>query len=268
MRIRLVFVCFGLFLLCAESPARGDSQGSIVRDSSLPGGAGWGEAVASGVDPSVGPGGGIPDYLITPELGEQHGDHLFHSFSHFGVGEGEIAQFTDNGIELGIERIVVRVTGGETSNVAGLIRSSIEGADFYLLNPDGIVFMETGGIDGHTTAWPEGDISQSFKGASFYLSTADQLKLGAAGDPDAGVFGVSNLEVPWSTGNCCTAGPTSFVFVGAAPAMIDVGSGYISRGGPIRNYAAMTVEAGQTFYAVAGEVSVTANLSNQQGSIV
>ena len=100
MRASLVSCYFGLLLVCLAAPARTDNQGLIVLDGSLTGGAGWGEAVPSGVDPSVGSDDGIPDYLITPELGKLRGDNLFLSFLRFGVGVDEIAQFTDAGVRI------------------------------------------------------------------------------------------------------------------------------------------------------------------------
>src|SRR5262245_50119771 len=67
-------------LSAAPVPAR--SQGRVVRDGTL------------GTGPlEVGPGQGAT-YLITPEMGKQHGTNLFHSFQRFGIGKDETATFT------------------------------------------------------------------------------------------------------------------------------------------------------------------------------
>ena len=65
-----------------ESPNR-----AVVRDGSL--GSGPLE-VGPGTDPLGRP----ATYLITPEMGEQRGGNLFHSFWRFGIGQGETATFT------------------------------------------------------------------------------------------------------------------------------------------------------------------------------
>ena len=76
-----------LIALLAAGPAAAQSQGLEVRDGTL--GSGPLE-VGPGTDPL----GNQATYLITPELGEQHGSNLFHSFASFGIGENETATFT------------------------------------------------------------------------------------------------------------------------------------------------------------------------------
>jgi len=263
----LLSVLLGLFLASVATSARTDNLGLIVRDGSL--GAGSGQVVASGVDPSVGPGGGSANYLITADLGEQRGGNLFHSFLFFGVGPNEIAQFTAAGTEALIDNIVVRVTGGEVSTIGGLLRSSIENADLYFLNPNGIVITESGGIDANQGVWV-GAISQSFKGASVFLSTADELAFEASGTGSAGSFRVSDLQAPWSTPDCCASAPDAFVFAGASiaegvtPASIQVESQYPRMG----RYFGTGVDEGQTFYAAAGVVRVTASALAAKGGRV
>ena len=65
------------------------------------------------------------------------GSNQFHSFGLFSVGTGDIASF--NG-PAGIQNIVSRVTGGVGSAINGTVRSTIAGADLFLLNPAGILF--------------------------------------------------------------------------------------------------------------------------------
>jgi filamentous hemagglutinin family protein len=93
------------------------------------------------------------------------GDNLFHSFSHFSVNKGEKATFysSDN-----INNIISRVTGNDISLIDGPLRSFINGssktspANFYLINPNGIMFGSNARLD---------------IGGSFYVLTCDYLKM-------------------------------------------------------------------------------------------
>ncbi len=98
-----------------------------------------------------------PAFEIPASLGQQIDQRLFHSFSRFNLAEGESANFSGAG---NIQAIFARVTGGEASNINGLLSSNIPNADLYLLNPAGIVFHENARLD--------------LQG-SFYASTADAL---------------------------------------------------------------------------------------------
>ncbi|MBI3989152.1 MAG: filamentous hemagglutinin N-terminal domain-containing protein [candidate division NC10 bacterium] len=65
------------------------------------------------------------------------GNNLFHSFGLFSVGTGDVASFNGPG---GIENILSRVTGGQQSLIDGTLRSTIPGANLFLLNPAGVLF--------------------------------------------------------------------------------------------------------------------------------
>lgn len=112
------------------------------------------------VGPGIDPLGRPADYLVAPELGEQRGGNLFHSFDRFGIGREETATFT--GPE-SIDNVLARVTGTSESNIDGTLRSTIPGADLYLMNPNGIVFGAHSRLDVQ---------------GSFYANTADYLLLG------------------------------------------------------------------------------------------
>src|SRR5262245_33472301 len=123
-------------LSAVSAPAR--SPGRVVRDGSLGSGS-----------LAVGPGQGAT-YLITPEMGEQHGGNLFHSFERFGIGKHETATFTGPDPVDGpqsVSNVISRVTGGELSEIDGTLRSTIPGADVWLLNPSGVVFGEGATLD-------------------------------------------------------------------------------------------------------------------------
>ncbi len=89
--------------------------------------------------------------------GERVGNNLFHSFEQFSIPEGMEAVF-ENGLD--IENIFTRVTGNEASIIDGLLKTA-GGANFFLINPSGIVFGENARLD---------------VGGSFVASTANEVK--------------------------------------------------------------------------------------------
>ena len=99
------------------------------------------------------------DFTITESVGKREGTSLFHSFSDFSVNAGESATFTATS---SISNVVSRVTGSDSTTINGGLTSTITGANFYFINPNGILFKEGASI--------------SIDG-SFYASTADYLTL-------------------------------------------------------------------------------------------
>ncbi len=98
------------------------------------------------------------DYSVTEDLGQRHGNNLFHSFTAFSLNAGESATFSG---APEVHNIISRVTGGVASDINGTISSQIQGAHLYLLNPSGI----------HFGAHAQLDIS-----GSFYATTAQTLR--------------------------------------------------------------------------------------------
>ncbi|MFZ2724835.1 MAG: filamentous hemagglutinin N-terminal domain-containing protein [Methylococcaceae bacterium] len=76
-------------------------------------------------------------FTISPEMGTTINHNLFHSFQTFNIKSGETAVFTgDNSLN----NVFARVTGGSVSTINGALNSTINHANFYFINPAGIVF--------------------------------------------------------------------------------------------------------------------------------
>ncbi|HLZ33598.1 MAG TPA: filamentous hemagglutinin N-terminal domain-containing protein [Nitrospira sp.] len=115
-------------------------------------------------------------YNITGGTRPGNGPNLFHSFGNFTVGSGDIANFVNN-TGLATSNILSRVTGGNPSQIYGMIQTEGFGnANLFLMNPAGILFgpsatLNVGGAAHFTTA----DYIRLFDGANsanFYANPA------------------------------------------------------------------------------------------------
>jgi filamentous hemagglutinin family protein len=187
------------------------------------------------LDGSLGSSGNVPllggEYAITETLGRysNNGESLFHSFggaveagkSGFDIGAGETAHFSaSSGAP---ERVIARVTSGFRSQINGRIRSSIAGADVFLLNASGISLADGAVLD--------------LQG-SFYTSTADVLRFDQG--PDLLVAD------PTTDPSLSNAAPAAFGFTSDSPALIEVA-----------RTNRLSVPAGETLSIVGGDVFVT-----------
>jgi filamentous hemagglutinin family protein len=172
------------------------------------------------MDGSLGAPGALtgPDYQITSDLGQIRGNNLFQSFSTFSLVAGESATFSG---PTNIVNIIGRVTGGPSS-IDGIISSTIDGANLFLLNPSGVMFGPNAGLD--------------VKG-SFHVSTADYLKF-SNGD----VF----YADPAASSVLSVAAPEAFGFLSPSPAGISGDKAYLQ------------VPEGQTISIVGGDISYQA----------
>ena len=75
--------------------------------------------------------------------GIQKGDNLFHSFKEFSIPKGGSVNFNN---PTDVVNIINRVTGGNISNIDGLIKAN-GNANLFLINPAGIVFGENTRLD-------------------------------------------------------------------------------------------------------------------------
>ncbi len=132
------------------------------------------------LDGTMGPKGTLPgtntNFHIGAEFGKQVGNNLFHSFGKFNVNTGESATFTGPAV---IDNVISRVTGGNRSCINGPLRSEIESANLWFINPNGVLFGKNASfaVDG-----------------SVHIGTADYLTLGDSGRFDAVNPGKSFLK--------------------------------------------------------------------------
>ena len=96
------------------------------------------------------------DNIFNITGGTTAGNNLFHSFSGFSIPQGSEAFFNNSP---GLNNIISRVTGGNLSDIQGSIRSAGT-ANFFLINPAGIVFGESASLN---------------VGGSFFATTGDRL---------------------------------------------------------------------------------------------
>jgi len=148
-----------LLILALPAPAQISTDGTLGQSINLPG----------------------PNYQITPDLGQQHGPNLFHSFRDFNLNKNESANFSGPS---SVQNILSRVTGGNPSHIDGLFRTTISGANIYFLNPYGILFGPNARLDVQ---------------GSFHASTADSLRLGEDGrfdvrNPSDSILTVAPIE--------------------------------------------------------------------------
>lgn len=102
--------------------------------------------------------------------GATRGTNLFHSFQEFNILTNRGAYFTN---PAGIENILVRVTGSNSSNISGTL-GVLGNANLFLMNPNGIIFGESSSLN---------------VGGSFVGTTANAIRLG-----DTGIFSAARTE--------------------------------------------------------------------------
>ncbi|MDD5141075.1 MAG: filamentous hemagglutinin N-terminal domain-containing protein [Verrucomicrobiales bacterium] len=159
-----------------------------------------------------------PNYTITAGMGLTRGNNLFQSFSQFNLVSGDVATFTG---PANIQNIMSRVTGGSASSINGTIRSGIAGANFFFINPNGVIFGPNAAVD---------------VSGSFAASTANYLKLA-----DGARF-VASLDADDS--GLSTAPVSAFGFLGGNSGSIAV------------QQSTLSVQDGQTLSLVGGDITI------------
>ncbi len=142
-----------------------------------------------------------PEYLISSDFGHVFGDNLFLSFDQFSLDPGETATFSG---APSITNILVRVTGGEASNIDGVIRSEIVDAEMFFLNPAGIMLGPNASLD--------------INGA-VTISTANYIGLGTNGRFNGTLSNDDVLSVD---------PPSEFGFFDSEPAALTIDGSHLS----------------------------------------
>lgn len=183
-------------------------------------------------DGTMGPAGAIngPAYIIPHTDGTVRGANLFHSFSQFNVRAGESATFTGTA---SITNVLSRVTGGSASTIDGLLRvTGMPKANFFLINPAGVVFMPGAQLD---------------VPAAFVVTTADEIRLA-----DGGCF--ATTTDPADT-VLTTAPPSAFGFLDDDTASIEVGD------------SRLVVNEGQGISLVGGDIEIRGRVQARNGRV-
>jgi filamentous hemagglutinin family protein len=193
--------CLGRFLVTVMVAGAGvcSAQTAIKTDAS------WGRtpqklgpsATATSFTSNAGKTLQVPGnlYVVPQSLGQKAGANLFHSFDTLNIGSGDAAVFTTADP---FNNVITRVSGGAHSSISGIL-SLLPGAgkpNFFLINPNGIVFSEGAQID---------------MPAAFHVSTANHLRFGDGIVFRAGTGADSTLT---------TAAPAAFGFLGTTRAPI------------------------------------------------
>jgi len=171
------------------------------------------------LDGTLGPRGALegPDYAIGAELGQQLGSNLFHSFADFNININESATFFGPN---NINNVINRVTGGNSSNIDGILRSTIPDADVYLINPAGMMFGKNAELD--------------ILGG-FHASTADTLRF-----QDGSEFNARNPQ-----NSILTVAPISaFGFITNSPAPLSI------------EHSKLTLPIDKTLSLIGGDVQI------------
>lgn len=160
--------------------------------------------VPTSIQPDIAPGRGLGTTVTvngstyTVDGGTRAGANLFHSFADFSLGSADRAAWVHSGGNpASIANVVNRVTGGNPSAIFGEIDSTaIPNADFYFINPAGIVF----GLNATVNVPAAAHFST---GSDLFFSNGDRFSIAT---PDG-----STLSI---------AAPEAFGFVGTEQAIV------------------------------------------------
>ncbi|NOT85620.1 MAG: filamentous hemagglutinin N-terminal domain-containing protein [Methylococcaceae bacterium] len=163
---------------------------------------------------------------IPQDLGTTVGGNLFHSFDQFNINTGQTVTFTEN-TPNALNNVISRVTGGSSSDINGTLSATPNGhANFYLINPAGIVFGKEAQID---------------VAGAFHASTAKQLNF-----TDGGLLNADKIQ----GSSLSSVEPANFGFLASSAA----NNGLLQIDG-----AQLTAKEGQTIDLVARQIDTDHN---------
>jgi filamentous hemagglutinin family protein len=177
--------------------------------------------------------------------GSGSGPNLFHSFDTFNVDAGSTVTFDNLS---GVDNIFSRVTGASNlSNIAGTLK--VDGtANFFLLNPNGIVFGPNAQLDIQGSFLSSTASSVLFQGSSQFGAIAQMPSLLTINVPVGLQFGSSARPIEiqgnghslsYNPDNTISRGPASGLIAPSGKTLAFMGSGVTLAGGSV------TAESGQ-----------------------
>ncbi len=203
-----------LALLCLLTPLAGRAAPAIVRDNTL----GTGPTGALLPAGSITFNGNNYGKIAIPEAyGQRIGGNVFHSFKTFDIGSGEAAVF---GINSATSNIISRVTGGQASQIAGLLTvdagATASRPNVYLINPAGVTFSAGAAIDVPAAFNVSTANVLTFSNGSFESDPARASTLSSA-DPSAfGFLGAQSGNVRFQPGSLVQGAGGAAITVAAA----------------------------------------------------
>ncbi|MEH2320340.1 S-layer family protein [Nostoc sp.] len=181
--------------------------------------------------------------------GIEKGNNLFHSFSNFSVPTGGSANFnlinTPN-----ITTIFSRVTGGNISNIDGLIQT-LNGnnpVSLFLMNPAGIVFGKNASLN---------------IGGSFVGTTANSIKFAdgiefSATNPGAPPLLTMSVPIGLQMGQ----NPGDITVQNTGHRLISIGNAIVSPLDRSNNPVGLSVTSGNNLALIGGEVALDGGVLN------
>jgi len=163
--------------------------------------------------------------------GAIRGTNLFHSFQEFNVSEGRGIYFSNPD---GIENILSRVTGTNTSNIWGKL-GVLGNANLFLINPNGIIFGQNASLDVKGSFVASTASSFKFNDQTEFSATASQTT------PLLTVSVPSGLQYGANTGRILVQGN---------------GQGTRANGEPIDTTVGLRVQPNKTLALVGGDITL------------
>ncbi|MBF2057227.1 MAG: choice-of-anchor L domain-containing protein [Cyanobacterium sp. T60_A2020_053] len=138
------------------------------------------------------------------------GQNLFHSFQEFGLSQDQIATFLTNP---NIQNILTRVTGGNVSQLNGLMEVMGGNSNLFFLNPAGIVFGDNFSLNvpadfTATTATGIGFGEETF--SALHPNNYDNL----LGNPSSFIFNQDNIGSIVNKGDLSLATGQNLTLIG------------------------------------------------------
>lgn len=125
------------------------------------------------------------------------GANLFHSFSQFGLSQGQIANFLS---QPQIQNILGRINGGDASIINGLIQVTGGNSNLYLMNPAGIVFGQSAQINVPGSFFATSANAIGFANNQWFTATGEQNWSNFLGTPNQFLFSALNSGSIINTG--------------------------------------------------------------------